>query len=76
MTYAEMDEQRAGVPALKPTPGGPLDRSRPTRLPLEWDGQRWAARDPASGYVLEVGGVDGSGSDQDEVRAWPDCVVV
>ena len=56
--WAEMDEARAGVPALMPTPGEPLDRSAPLRLALEWEGERWVAHDPASGRIVEAGEVE------------------
>ena len=58
LTWAEIDERRAMVPALAPTRGEPLWAGEPTRLALEWDGPAFAEIEPSSGSVVSVGNVE------------------
>lgn len=58
LTWAEIDERRAVVPALAPTRGDPLWAGEPTRLALEWDGFAFAEIDPKSGEVVEFGSAE------------------
>jgi hypothetical protein len=58
LTWAEIDERRAVVPALAPTRGEPLRAGEPTRLALEWDGPAFAEIEPSSGSVVAVGNVE------------------